>query len=104
MPAVWALLYFAGLYGVGTLAYEAGRKKKDKELDQGDVVQGVPRLPSCDPYLTLPTGQPGVMRIVRPHDPEWCIALGYHLQLCASPRARQRGPAPYELLSFLNAA
>lgn len=92
IPAVMkGVAYLVGLYAFGSLAYEAGRKKAARE---GTSVEGK-ALPSCDPYLTLPTGHPGVMRVVRPRDPDWCIALGYHLQLAARLRAGQRDPHGY---------
>jgi hypothetical protein len=87
MPAILkGALYLVGLYGFGSLAYEAGKKKGVR--DRSTAVEGVPSLPACDPYLTLPTGHPGLVRIVRPRDPEWCVALGYHLQLAACARSR----------------
>jgi len=91
MPALLkGALYLVGLYGFGSLAYEAGRKKAARE---GTSVEGA--ASKCDPYLTLPTGHPGMVRVVRPTDPDWCIALGFHLQLAARLRAGQRDPLGY---------
>jgi hypothetical protein len=85
MPAVVkGVLYLVGLYGFGSLAYEAGRKKAARE--GGLAVEGVSS--KCEPYLTLPTGHPGMVRIVKPSDPDWCVALGFHLQLAAHARSR----------------
>ena len=86
IPAVMkGVAYLVGLYAFGSLAYEAGRKKAARE---GTSVEGASR--SCVPFLTLPAGPHGLMRIVEPSDPDWCIALGYHMQLAACARSQQR--------------
>lgn len=87
MPVVLkGILYLAGAAGFWSLAYEAGKKKGER--DRATSVEGVSR--GCVPFLTLPAGPHGLMRIVEPTDPEWCIALGYHMQLAACARSQQR--------------
>lgn len=93
MPVLLALGYVAGLYGLVSLASYAGGKAQARERR----VEGHKLPPGaevcwaneCDPYIIMPMlgGPPGLMKCVRPQDPDWCVALGYQLELARCRRA-----------------
>ena len=76
------ILYLLGLAVLVPLAYKAGQNKSRRE---GSSVEGelLARVPAV--CLSFPTSEG--LRMVGPHDREWCAALAYHLQLAAKCRA-----------------
>lgn len=97
MPVLLGLGYLVGLYGLVNLASYAGEKSRERRSVEGHKLPpGAETCWSdeCDPYIVMPhpNGTPGLMKCIRPQDPDWCIALGYQLEL-----ARCRRCAPGEV-------
>jgi hypothetical protein len=92
MPVLLGLGYLAALYGVVSLASYAGQKSRNRQPIEGHrLKRGAEECwaDECDPYVTMPhpQGPPGLMKCIRPQDPDWCVALGYQLELARCLRA-----------------